>query len=135
MDDSKREVYLSRVERESLTVGVTLPDTIELQGLEVPISDIVYNVCSGDNIETYDMEVSEVQVMLRRERTKLVESIEEGEDLSEEEAENIVEKVQYIDRARNALQNPDGDLEQEMKLSEAKRKKRWREFIKNVQEN
>lgn len=133
MDKSKRNVYLSRIEADSLTVGVTLPDCMEVQNVDIPISKIVYDVCSQGTVNSeYNLDVSEVKIMLRRERKDLVSKIKDEEGLTESEAESYVEKIKYIDRARSAIQNPDSDIERESKVSEAKREKKWREFVRKV---
>ena len=133
MDETKKRIYLDQIDRDSSTVGVEIPEEIEIQGKEIPLKSIVFDVCSDGGVPSqYNMDVDGVKVGLRREKNEMVNMIESGE-ADESQAEDIVKKAKQIDRALNAITNPlDEDLESRIKRKEAQDKKKWRSFLDKI---
>lgn len=136
MDDSKINMYLDQIDRDSATVGINIPEKIEVQGQVIPLKTIVFEVCSEGSIpDSYELNLSDIKVNLRRERNDMIDRIESGE-VTEPEAEDIVRKSKQIERSLNAINNPlEEDLESRIKRKEAQDKKKWRNFLNKIKGN
>ena len=133
MKEFERKQLLERVNRESATVGVDIPDAIDVQGEEVELRDFVFEIKRRDTIPEGERErVDRAKKNLRRERLERLQRIEENE-VSYEEGERLVESIVGIDRALNALEQlRPANLEQEAQLQEAQDQKRWMNFLKQA---
>jgi hypothetical protein len=129
----ERKQLLERVNRESATVGVDIPDVVDVQGEEVELRDFVFEIKRRDTIPEGERErVETAKRNLRRERLQRLQRIEDNE-VSYEEGERLVESIVGIDRALNALEQlRPANLEQEAKLQEAQDQKRWMSFLKQA---
>ncbi|MDS0297970.1 DUF5788 family protein [Halogeometricum sp. S1BR25-6] len=133
MKEFERKQLLERVNREGATVGVDIPDAIDVQGEEVELRDFVFEIKRRDTIPDGERErVEAAKKNLRRERLERLQRIEDNE-VSYEEGERLVESIVGIDRALNALEQlRPADLEQEAQLQEAQDQKRWMNFLKQA---
>ncbi|MDS0293568.1 DUF5788 family protein [Halogeometricum luteum] len=133
MKEFERKQLLERVNREGATVGVDIPDAIDVQGEEVELRDFVFEIKRRDTIPEGERErVDRAKKNLRRERLERLQRIEENE-VSYEEGERLVESIVGIDRALNALEQlRPANLEQEAQLQEAQDQKRWMNFLKQA---
>lgn len=133
MKDSEIEMYLEQIDRDSSTVGIQIPEDMEVDGETIPLEHIVYNICSeGEVPDQFDLNVNEIKVNLRRKRNDMIDKIE-NDEVSSNKAELIVNKTKQIDRALNAIDSPsDEDLESKIKRKEAQDEKKWRNFIKKI---
>jgi hypothetical protein len=135
MEDSYRNILLSKVDRDSATVGIEIPDTMDVQGEKVPLRRLVFDICSKDDIsDEYSITRNEIKVMLRRERNDILDRIENDESMSRREGKEAAKQISQIDRALGFIRNSDKniDLEVEIKKSEAKSTKRWKQFIDKI---
>ncbi|ELZ27199.1 hypothetical protein C474_17674 [Halogeometricum pallidum JCM 14848] len=133
MKEFERKQLLERVNRESATVGVDIPDAVDVQGEEVELRDFVFEIKRRDTIPEGEREgVETAKRNLRRERLERLQRIEDNE-VSYEEGERLAESIVGIDRALNALEQlRPADLEQEAQLQEAQDQKRWMNFLKQA---
>src|SRR6056297_2863225 len=129
----ERSQLLERVEREGATVGVDIPERIEIQGEEVDLRSFVFEIKRRDTIPAGEHDrVDRAKRNLRRERRERVDLIEEG-DISYEEGEELARAVIGIDRALNALESlGPTDLEREQQAQEVADRKRWLSFLKKA---
>lgn len=135
MDDSFREILMSKVDKDSATVGIEIPDSMTVQGREIPLHTIVFDICSTEKVpEKYDMSVDEIKVMLRRERNNLINEIENDDDITRKKGKKNVNKINRISRALSFIKDADRDIdiETEIKKSEAQSTKRWRMFLDKI---
>lgn len=128
-----REALLERVERESATVGVDLPEEVTVQGEEVDLRGFVMEVNARDTVPPGEQErVERAKRNLRRERLQRKQRLEDA-DIPFEEGEVLVESIAGIDRALNALENLGStDLEAEARREEKLNERRWMNFINQV---
>jgi hypothetical protein len=129
----ERKQLLERVNREGATIGVDIPDRIDVQGEEVELRDFVFEIKRRDTVPEGEKErVDRAKKNLRRERLQRLQRIEENE-VSYEEGQRLVESIVGIDRALNALEQlRPANLEQEAQLQEAQDQKRWMNFLKQA---
>lgn len=136
MDESERDILLNKIDRDSLTVGSFIPETMEVREESVDLNELVFEVCSDGRIpDQYNLDLNDFKVVLRREMNDCTDEIEKGE-ITYQRGLELVEKVGQIQRALNVLEDPeeDTDLEKKSKLSSAEDTKRWREFVSKIQE-
>ena len=134
MDETKQNTLLSLIDRDSLTVGVEIPEEIVVQERKIPLSEMVFDICSeGKTPDKFDMSVDEIKVQLRRERNNLVEEIEEG-SITYQKGEENLEKIKSVERALSVLKNSGQDvsIEDEIKRNEAMRAKKWKNFLDKI---
>ena len=130
MKEFERKQLLERVNREASTVGVEIPESIEIQGEEIDLRSFVFEIRRRDSVPSGERDrVERAKRNLRRERLDRLEPIEENE-VSYEEGEALAASIIGIDRALEALEGLDApDPETEAKRQEAADQKRWLNFL------
>lgn len=133
MQEYQRKQLLERIGKESATLGVEIPDRIEVQGQDVNLHEFVFEIKRLDRVPKGERErVERAKKNLRRERLARKQRIEEA-DISFEEGEELAEAIIGIDRALEALGSLGPvDVEAEAKRQEAADTKRWVSFLKQA---
>lgn len=133
MQRYERKQLLERAERESATIGASIPDEIEVQNREFPLREFVFEVKRLDSVPAEKREeVAEAKKLLRRERNDRKERLEAA-SITKAEGEEIVEAIVGIDRALNALESlGPTNIEREARAKEAADTKRWYSFVGDV---
>ncbi len=133
MQEYERKQLLERVDREGATLGVDIPDRIDVQGEEVELRRFVFETKRRETIPEGERErVERAKRNLRRERLERRRRIEEG-DITFEEGEREAEAVVGIDRALEALESLGKEsVEAEAKRQEAADRKRWVSFLRQA---
>lgn len=133
MKEFQRKQLLERIERDSATVGVDIPEAITIQGEELDLHEFVFEIRRRKTVPSGERErVERAKKNLRRERLQRRQRIEE-EDITFEEGEHLADAIIGIDRALNALEQLGTvDIEQEAKRQEAADTKRWMNFLKKA---
>ncbi len=133
MQEYERKQLLERINRESATLGVEIPDRIEIQGEEIRLREFVFEIKRRETIPNGERERVEIAKRnLRRERLARKELIEAGE-IPFEEGEELADAIIGIDRALEALDSlrPES-IAAEAKRQEAADTKRWMSFLKKA---
>ena len=133
MREFERKQLVERIDRDGATVGVRIPDRIEVQDEEVELRDFVFEIKRRDTVPPGERDrVERAKRNLRRERLERRRLIEEGE-VSFEEGERIADAVVGIDRALEALESLGAEsVEREAEAQEAADTKRWMSFLKQA---
>ncbi|MFB6160014.1 MAG: DUF5788 family protein [Haloferacaceae archaeon] len=133
MKEYERKQLLERVNREGATLGVDIPDRIEVQGEEVALREFVFEIKRRDTVPAGERDrVERAKRNLRRERRDRLDRLEEGA-VSFDEGERLAEAVIGIDRALEALESlGSADLEREAEAQEAADRKRWMKFLRQA---
>jgi len=133
VQEYERKQLLERIGRESATLGVDIPEHINVQGEEVELQSFVFEIKRLDSVPPGERDrVEQAKRNLRRERLERKERIEEGE-ISFEAGEELADAIIGIDRALEALENLNaGSVEAEAKRQEAADTKRWMDFLKQA---
>jgi hypothetical protein len=130
VQDYERAQLLERIDREGGTVGVSIPDQLEVDGEVIDLAAFVFDAKSTDGPP--ESEVRAVIQGLRGERRRRRARIESG-DISREAGEELVASILGIDRALNALEGEsDLDLEAESQRRRQADRKRWLSFLDSV---
>lgn len=136
MEKHQRDKLLAKIEREGATVGHSIPEVISIDGEELELSKLVFNIQDTRDIPEDSFEsLKSLKQVLRQERNSRVDTIEAG-DISYSKGEQLVEEIIGIDRALHLLENLGGDtsIEKQSEVNELKRTKKWREFVQKIQE-
>ncbi|PSP88962.1 hypothetical protein BRC87_08415 [Halobacteriales archaeon QS_4_66_20] len=133
MREFERKQLLERIERESATVGVDIPERITVQGKPIDLQSFVFEIKRRETIPPGERDrVERAKKNLRRERLQRKQRIEEAE-VSFEEGERLAESIIGIDRALSALEQLGPvDLEAEANAQETADRKRWMKFLKQA---
>jgi hypothetical protein len=129
----ERKQLLERIERESATVGVDIPERITVQGEPIDLQSFVFEIKRRETIPPGERDrVERAKKNLRRERLQRKQRIED-EEISFEEGERLAESIVGIDRALSALEQLGPvDLEAEANAQETADRKRWMKFLKQA---
>lgn len=133
MKEFERKQLVERIDRDGATVGVRIPDRVEVQGEEVELRDFVFEIKRRDTVPPGERDrVERAKRNLRRERLERREVIEAGE-VSFAEGEQIADAIVGIDRALEALESlGSSSIEREAEAQEAADTKRWMSFLKQA---
>ena len=133
MREFERKQLVERIDRDGATVGVCIPDRVEVQGEEVELRDFVFEIKRRDTVPPGERDrVDRAKRNLRRERLERRRLIEEGE-VSFEEGERIADGVVGIDRALEALESLGAaSVEREVEAQKAADTKRWMSFLRQA---
>ena len=129
----ERKQLLERIERESATVGASIPEQITIQGEQINLQEFVFEIRRRDTIPSGERErVEQAKKNLRRERLQRKQRIED-EPITYEEADRLTEAIIGIDRALNELKSLGPvDIEGEAQAQEAADRKRWMKFLQKA---
>lgn len=129
----ERAQLIERVDRESATVGASIPDRIDVGEKELALDEFVFEMRKRERIPPGERDrVEDAKRSLRRARRERRETIEEGA-IDFETGEDLAREIIGIDRALNALDDlSEADLEAEAQASEAADQKRWMRFLKKA---
>jgi hypothetical protein len=133
MREFERKQLIERVDRETATVGASIPEEVDVQGETLELASFVFEVKRHDTVPAdLQAEVEQAKRLLRRERMERVERIEDG-DITREEGEREAEVVIGLDRALHALESlGPTDLEAEQEAQDRMDKKRWFSFLQDA---
>ncbi|PSP66746.1 hypothetical protein BRC70_08735, partial [Halobacteriales archaeon QH_6_68_27] len=93
MKEYERKQLLERIERDGATVGVDIPDRIEVQGEAVDLREFVVEIKRRETVPSGERErVERAKKNLRRERLQRKQRIED-DDISREEGEQLAQAV------------------------------------------
>jgi len=103
MNSDERTELLKRVNRQSATVGASIPETITVDGHELELREFLVETRKVDEIppETNKL-LSRAKQVFAAERNKRVDRLKHDQ-LTSDEAEQLANEIIGIDRARNAL--------------------------------
>jgi len=133
MDEAEREQLLKRVNRQSATVGASIPETITVDGQELELKEFLVET---RKIETLPPETSELVSRVRQrfavEREHRLDRLKHDQ-LTSEEAEQLAEEIIGIDRARNALKTiRHPSFGEEARTNSIEDHKRWLSFVDSI---
>lgn len=129
----ERKQLLERLDREGATVGVTIPNRLDVQGEPVDLRSFVMELKRRGSLPPGERErLDRAKRSLRRERRERVERLETA-DVAREDGEALVESILGIDRALEALsQLEPGSITEAMEAREVADRRRWRSFLREV---
>jgi hypothetical protein len=134
MDESERQEYIREVERDSSTIGADLPETVDVGGDELQLTEFLVETRKLEEVPPEAAETVETaKRVLREERRQRVDRLE-SDPISHETAERLVDEINGFDRALNALEtirHPSfGDVAQRTMVDDYER---WLGFLDTVQ--
>ncbi|MFB6150332.1 MAG: DUF5788 family protein [Haloarculaceae archaeon] len=134
MDEDERERLLERVNRQTATVGASLPEAITVDGEEFALAEFLIETKKMDRLPPETEETLEAaKRTLRAERSRRIERLE-SEPLDREEGEDLADEIIGIDRALNALEKiRHPDYAEKSQSAEIEDYKRWLGFLDEVQ--
>lgn len=130
MDDAVREKLLRRVNRQGATVGASLPETVTVDGEELPLAEFVVETRKVPGVPPESRELlANAKRTLRGERARRLERLE-SEPIDRETAETLADEIIGIDRALNSLENiRQPDYGESSRAAAIDDHKRWLGFL------
>jgi len=103
LTDRERQRLLDRTRRQSGTIGERIPETVTVQGTDLPLREFVFECKRLDAVPEAERErVEEVERQLQRERLARKQRLENAA-ITDAEGEQLVDSIRGIDRALTAL--------------------------------
>ncbi len=136
MKPHEREALLERVERESATVGASIPERLRLEGETVRLRTRILSLQRRDSLDpSAEEERERLLVALRGKRRELLDRLEQ-DPLDREDGEELAGRIIEIDRARSALRDAgeDTEIEEEIREQRVQDAERWRSFVKRTRQ-
>jgi hypothetical protein len=133
VQEYERKQLLERIGREGSTLGVDIPERIEIQGEEIRLREFVFEIKRRETVPPGERDrVERAKRNLRRERLERKELIEAGE-IDFEAGERVAGVIIGIDRALEALETLGSEsVAREAERSETADTKRWMDFLKKA---
>lgn len=134
LDEHERERLLDQLSRGSTSVGGSIPDTVDVQGTEVPLREFVLEVTGFDAVPDAERErADELVTELKRERLQRRNRLASDDDVTAAEGEQLVESIVGLDRAINALESLDArGFEEQAHEQWLDEQKRWSAFLHRI---
>lgn len=135
MRDHERRVLRERVDRETATIGASIPESVTIDDETIALAEEVHRLQRANSLDAEDRGAIEgLLVGLRQRRTELVRQLEQDETLDWDAGEGLVDRIIGIDRARSVLRNLDEeiDIESEIQQQTVADMERWRTFIRKA---
>ena len=134
MNDAERQKLLKRVNRQSATVGASIPKAITVDGEEIDLQEFIVET---RKIETLPAETNELVSQARKrfaaEREQRLDRLK-TDQLSREEAEALANEIIGIDRAQNALKTiRHPSYGEDARNNNIEDHKRWLAFLDSIQ--
>lgn len=116
MDDHTRRKLLEQVQRPSQTIGEEMPEELTVQSETINLTEFVFECQRLERVsETQREEIADLIRRLLRERLKCKQTLQRSE-ITEEEGNQLVQRIHGIDRALNALEGIEGpDIEEQQR--------------------
>ncbi len=133
MKTYQRKQLLERVQRDGATIGTRIPETMMIQGAEIPLRSFVIEIRERETYPRSEQErVTTAKRNLRRARKQRYDQLNDG-TISYEAGEQLVEEIIGIDRALTALETlRPTDIEAEQRRQEVADKRRWLSFLRTA---
>ncbi len=130
---AQRRDFLERANRQSATIGQTLPETITVGDDDLPLEEFLIETRKVEGIpDDAKALVRETERELTGERARLVKRLETA-PIDRDGGERIVETIVGIDRALNALRSLRRDgFAAETQSASLDDHKRWLEFMDSI---
>lgn len=137
MDETTCKKYLDMIQRDGYTVGADTLDSIEIDGTELPIGKIAFQVSSqGEVPDQFDVSLLDLKRELRQRKNRVVDRFEECSIEDQDQADDLAERYKTLTRTLDLLEDPGTtDVEKVAKRKEKMREKKWKEFLDDVMDN
>ncbi len=147
MRDYQRDILLEKLDRDSGTLGIDIPEEIKINEEEIDYGlpdEYISGDCfllkdyllDLDKEDTVNESIDGVKIFLRKKINSSREHIKEH-DISYSEGEKIVSEMKGVERALNTLRDPGEsiDIEDEVNRKEKADQKRWLNFLRKATGN
>ncbi len=133
MKEYERKSLLAKVEKDSASLGSEIPETIEVQGENINLRNLIFSDLKDDLDGDF---IYELENKLKDEKKDLYNTLKEGK-ISYDEGLDIVERISGIERALTILNksSEDIDINKKIKRKEKKDYERWVNFLKKVRKD
>lgn len=136
ISESERNHLREKINRDSLTIGVSIPEELTVQGQTIPLQTLIFEICSSEDVPDHlNDNISSIKRDLIREMSDCIQTIE-NEEITYNTGQELVTKVAQIQRAINIVENPteNHDISTHAQRSQAKDTKKWRDFVDRITE-
>ena len=108
MHERERKRLLDRVYRRTRTIGRSMPEQVTVNDEKIPVRAFLFELSNQSELGDRDRErVDEVVRLLRRERLRLVQRVE-NDPIDVETGEMLADRIHELDRAIAAFDTIEG---------------------------
>ena len=135
MDERDREEFIRRVTSQSSTVGATIPESVVVGGSELKLNEFLIETRKVDRIPPdAEAKIEEAKQVLAEERSQRFDRLK-NDPIDHETAETLVDEINGLDRALNALKTiRRPSYGEDSQSARIKDHKKWLDFLDTVRE-
>lgn len=136
LSSEERAKMISRIHSLVYWVGMLIPERELLEGSEIDLREVVYNLTSKEKLTVEDVQEANDLIAQLRERERELESQLSHDQMSRDTAKGILEEICGLLRAIDELRSSESAERAEFKkkalLSRVEDAKRWQKFVESI---
>jgi hypothetical protein len=136
LSSEERAKMISRIHSLVYWVGMLIPERELLEGSEIDLREVVYNLTSKEKLTVEDVQETNDLIAQLKQRERELETQLSRDQMSRDTAKGILEEVCGLLRAIDELrsvENPDkAEFKKEDLMSKIEDAKRWQKFVESI---
>jgi hypothetical protein len=136
LSSEERAKMISRIHSLVYWVGMLIPERLLLEGSEIDLREVVYNLTSKEKLTVEDVQETNDLIAQLKERERELETQLSRDQMSRDTAKGILEEICGLLRAIDELrsvENPErAEFKKEDLMSKVEDAKRWQKFVESI---
>jgi len=136
LTSEERAKMISRIHSLVYWVGMLIPERELLDGSEIDLREVVYNLTSKEKLTVEDVQETNDLIAQLRERERELEAQLSRDQMTRDAAKGILEEICGLLRAIDELRSADNAERAEFKkkalMSRVEDAKRWQRFVESI---
>ena len=136
LSSEERAKMISRIHSLVYWVGMLIPERELLDGSEIDLREVVYNLTSKEKLTVEDVQEANDLIAHLKERERELETQLSHDQMTRDTAKGILEEIcgllRAIDELRSAENAERAEFKKEALMSKIEDAKRWQRFVESI---
>ena len=136
LSNEERAKMISRIHSLVYWVGMLIPERELLDGSEIDLREVVYNLTSKEKLTVEDVQEANDLIAHLKEREHELEAQLSHDQMTRDTAKGILEEIcgllRAIDELRSAENAERAEFKKEALMSKIEDAKRWQRFVESI---
>jgi len=136
LSNEERAKMISRIHSLVYWVGMLIPERELLDGSEIDLREVVYNLTSKEKLTAEDVQEANDLIAHLKERERELETQLSHDQMTRDTAKGILEEIcgllRAIDELRSAENAEGAEFKKEALMSKIEDAKRWQKFVESI---
>lgn len=136
LSSEERAKMISRIHSLVYWVGMLIPERELLDGSEIDLREVVYNLTSKEKLTVEDIQEANDLIAHLKERERELEAQLSHDQMTRDTAKGILEEIcgllRAIDELRSAENAERAEFKKEALMSKIEDAKRWQRFVESI---